>query len=64
MSSHRNKVSKLEAQKKLLESAGEFAGLFRLGSLEKEYYQPDKQGKQQPHTRDEVYIIAEGSGNF
>lgn len=41
-----------------------FANLFRHGSLQMEIYVPRGEDLQQPHTRDEVYIVASGSGQF
>ena len=41
-----------------------FVTLFRHGSLVVEFYQPDQVDLQQPHTRDEIYVIASGSGTF
>lgn len=41
-----------------------FKVLFAHGSLEVEIYKPQKVDYQQPHTRDEVYVIASGSGYF
>lgn len=41
-----------------------FLELFRHGSLQVELYQPHLVDHQQPHTRDEVYLIAAGSGSF
>lgn len=41
-----------------------FVSLFKHGSLEIEYYQPDKVDDQTPHERDEVYIVASGEGTF
>ena len=41
-----------------------FTTLFRHGSLEVEYYKPDKVDSQTPHTRDEIYVVASGSGDF
>lgn len=38
--------------------------LFRHGSLAVEIYQPGKVDPQQPHTRDEVYVVVSGSGMF
>jgi mannose-6-phosphate isomerase-like protein (cupin superfamily) len=32
--------------------------------LEVEFYRPNKTDRQQPHDRDEVYVIASGSGFF
>ena len=41
-----------------------FKMIFQHGSMELEMYKPDKVDMQTPHTRDELYIIAEGSGRF
>ena len=41
-----------------------FKKLFGHGSLEVEFYKPDKIDRQTPHSRDEVYVIATGSGEF
>lgn len=41
-----------------------FATLFRHGSLEVEIYKPDRADLQQPHARDEVYVVISGSGFF
>jgi len=38
--------------------------LFKHGSLAVEYYRPERVDLQNPHTRDEVYVIASGSGWF
>ena len=38
--------------------------MFRYGSLSVEVYQPDKIDKQEPHERDEIYVIISGSGTF
>ena len=34
------------------------------GQLEVELYQPRGEDKQQPHTRDELYVVIKGSGGF
>ena len=49
---------------KLQASGKEFVEFFKHGSLVVELYKPDKVDKQQPHSRDEVYIIAAGTGRF
>ncbi|QJW89584.1 cupin domain-containing protein [Spirosoma taeanense] len=49
---------------KLRRSPNEFVQLFAHGSLVVEFYKPDKIDKQQPHARDEVYIITSGTGTF
>jgi mannose-6-phosphate isomerase-like protein (cupin superfamily) len=41
-----------------------FVTLFRHGSLEVEFYRPIGYDPQQPHTRDEVYVVASGRGVF
>jgi len=41
-----------------------FVELFQHGSLSVEMYQPLGQDLQAPHTRDEVYVVASGSGEF
>lgn len=38
--------------------------LFRHGSLVVEVYKPDTIDQQTPHTRDEVYVVIAGSGQF
>ena len=41
-----------------------FVTLFRHGTLEVEFYKPEGTDPQQPHARDEVYVVASGSGWF
>jgi mannose-6-phosphate isomerase-like protein (cupin superfamily) len=41
-----------------------YAELFRHGTLTVEIYAPKGTDLQQPHTRDELYIVAAGSGTF
>ncbi len=41
-----------------------FASLFTHGTLEVEIYAPRGSDPQQPHTRDEVYIVMKGRGTF
>ena len=42
----------------------QFVNVFNHGSLEVEMYAPDGIDPQQPHDKDEVYVIAAGSGWF
>jgi mannose-6-phosphate isomerase-like protein (cupin superfamily) len=50
---------------KLFEVPGrQFVGVFRHGSLEVEIYRPKGVDRQQPHTRDEVYVVIAGTGEF
>lgn len=58
------KVTLTDSLKKLQSSDQEFVELFKHGSLSVEIYQPEKTDKQTPHTRDEIYVIASGSGEF
>src|SRR5579862_6877170 len=48
----------------LADAPAPFVKLFEHGSLEVEFYRPDKVDLQTPHTRDEVYVVASGSGEF
>ena len=41
-----------------------FAAVFAHGTLAVEIYAPRGHDPQQPHTRDEVYIVIAGSGEF
>ena len=52
------------AKEKLAKAPTEFVKLFEHGSLEVELYRPDKIDKQQPHTRDEIYVVIAGEGTF
>ena len=52
------------ALKSLKNSEQPFKELFNHGSLTIEIYKPEKVDHQQPHTRDEIYVIASGSGTF
>jgi mannose-6-phosphate isomerase-like protein (cupin superfamily) len=41
-----------------------FAELFSHGTLSIEIYAPRGRDPQSPHTRDEVYVVVQGSGRF
>ena len=41
-----------------------FVTLFEHGTLQVELYAPRGTDPQQPHTRDEVYVVAKGTGTF
>lgn len=61
----RRRVEVAEALARLPGAGGErFAEVFRRGSLCVEIYAPRGRDPQQPHTRDEVYIVAAGRGEF
>ena len=54
-----------EALQKLPTVEGKrFATIFEHGSLAVEIYAPRGTDPQQPHTRDEVYFVASGSGEY
>mgnify|MGYP002628943119 CR=1 FL=1 len=57
-------VSLKKAKEAISGSESPFKEVFAHGTLSVELYQPDKIDHQTPHERDEVYIIAEGSGKF
>jgi mannose-6-phosphate isomerase-like protein (cupin superfamily) len=42
----------------------EFVRLLRHGTLEIEIYKPGGVDRQQPHSRDELYVVISGSGYF
>ncbi|WP_435623024.1 cupin domain-containing protein [Flagellimonas sp.] len=58
------KVSTSEALRKLEKSESLFLNLFEHGTLQLEVYKPHKVDLQQPHSRDEVYVIISGTGEF
>jgi hypothetical protein len=53
-----------QQQLALLDGAPRFVTLLRHGSLEVELYAPRGQDHQQPHRRDELYVVVSGSGLF
>lgn len=60
-----HKVSLAEALSRLPGPQGErFSTVFEHGSLAVEIFAPRGVDTQQPHTRDEVYIVMRGSGEF
>lgn len=49
----------------LLTSSGQpFLELFKHGSLSVEIYKPEEEDLQQPHDKDEIYIVLSGRGEF
>jgi mannose-6-phosphate isomerase-like protein (cupin superfamily) len=59
------KISLGEGLERLPGANGErFVKLFEHGSLLVEVYAPRGSDPQKPHTRDEVYIVARGTGEF
>jgi mannose-6-phosphate isomerase-like protein (cupin superfamily) len=60
-----HKLTVPEALRRLPGPAGErYVELFARGTLSVELYAPRGQDPQTPHTRDEVYVVVEGSGQF
>ncbi len=58
------KINPQEALQKLEGVESPFLTLFEHGTLSVEVYKPEKVDLQQPHSRDEVYVIISGSGEF
>ena len=58
------KINKNEALAQLSINESPFKTFFEHGTLTVEVYKPEKVDLQQPHTRDEVFIIISGSGEF
>ena len=58
------KISKASALAQLKQSGEQFTTLFKHGTLEVEVYKPEAIDLQQPHSRDEMYLIISGNGEF
>ncbi len=58
------KITPKEALKKLAAQDSPFLTLFEHGTLSVEIYKPEKVDLQQPHTRDEIYVVVAGTGEF
>ncbi len=58
------KIDPKEALSKLAKSPSPFLTVFGHGTLSVEVYRPNKVDLQQPHNRDEVYMVISGSGTF
>ena len=56
--------SPAEAIRLLDDALQRFRTIFSHGSLEVEIYAPRGHDPQQPHTRDEVYVVISGTGTF
>jgi mannose-6-phosphate isomerase-like protein (cupin superfamily) len=57
-------LSITQAADLLKQSGNLFTEVFKHGTLSVEFYKPEKTDNQTPHNRDEVYIIATGTGQF
>lgn len=60
----KNHISIEDAKSTLAKSGNLFQTLFNHGTLSVELYKPNMVDNQSPHTRDEIYVIASGSGQF
>ncbi len=58
------KIDKNHAFDSLQASGAQFLKRFGHGTLVVEIYKPDGVDLQEPHSRDEVYVIISGSGTF
>jgi mannose-6-phosphate isomerase-like protein (cupin superfamily) len=59
-----DRVTAAAASEALDAAQGIYRELFGHGTLEVGFYRPVGRDRQQPHDRDEVYVIASGSGTF
>lgn len=57
-------ISTQTALQQLQDFPKEFKELFSHGTLSVEIYKPDTIDKQEPHERDEIYVVIAGSGTF
>ena len=58
------KLTPGDSLKKLKGSGKQFLELFHHGTLSVEIYRPEHLDLQQPHDRDEIYVIISGHGQF
>lgn len=58
------KINSLKALTNLDKIESPFLKVFEHGTLSVEVYKPEKVDLQQPHTRDEAYIVISGTGEF
>jgi mannose-6-phosphate isomerase-like protein (cupin superfamily) len=61
---HHMKIAVTSALEKLNQSGNLFTELYNHGSMSLEVYKPIERDLQQPHDRDEIYIVISGSGDF
>lgn len=58
------RIEPADALAALARAGGEYTTLFRHGTLEIEIYRPVGVDRQQPHARDEIYVVIAGKGGF
>jgi mannose-6-phosphate isomerase-like protein (cupin superfamily) len=61
---NKREISIGQATKLLEKSDNLFAEVFKHGTLVVEFYKPVEVDNQKPHDRDEIYVIASGTGIF
>jgi len=61
---HNYHISIDKARKLLTEDHNKFVEVMEDGKMTVEYYAPKLADEQQPHNKDELYIIASGSSGF
>ncbi len=61
---HSGRLTVATGHQALSRLGAEFTSLLKRGGLEVEFYRPDGVDRQSPHSRDEIYVIASGSGTF
>lgn len=65
MKKHKWRLTVEDALSKIPEAGGvRFIRLLQHGTLEVECYAPKGKDLQSPHTRDEIYVVISGRGNF
>jgi mannose-6-phosphate isomerase-like protein (cupin superfamily) len=58
------KLTARDALQRLADTKTDFARLVEKGTFDVSLYKPEKVDPQTPHARDELYVIASGSGKF
>ncbi len=58
------RIAAQDALRHLAPGRPPFTTVFEHGSLEVEIFSPKKVDDQQPHSRDEVYVVVNGHGEF
>jgi mannose-6-phosphate isomerase-like protein (cupin superfamily) len=61
---NKREISSDKALMLLQERGNLFTEVFKHGSLVAEIYKPQKIDNQQPHDRDEIYVVVSGTGTF
>jgi mannose-6-phosphate isomerase-like protein (cupin superfamily) len=64
MNNNNQEISIDMASKLRKESTSLFTEVFTHGTLVVEFYRPDRIDHQKPHDRDEIYVVATGTGVF